>query len=621
MKEPNRLKKSKKSKRSNRLQESDRIMKSGRAGKSGKAVKAERAGKSGRAKKARRAKRSKGPKKLIPVFVAIVLIFIIVAASAGMKLAEKYSYSKEKADLDRYFGLGREEEVAIVLQDEMLEEKALLLDGTYYFSLDLIHQYLNERFYEDRGEGLLLYTTPDDIIRTGIGMTEFVQGGQSQDAGFVIARYEEDRLYVAADYVKKFTNFSYEPFTGPNRMQVYTAWGEQTLAEISKDTQIRYQGGIKSEILKEMTKGSSVVVLEEMENWVRVKSEAFIGYVEKKRLGNFHTETMTAVADYAEPVYTNISREGKVCMAWHQVTNPTANAYLADVVAGTEGLNTISPTWFSLSDNEGNFTSIASTDYVAQAHQMGLEVWGLIDNFRDEVDTYTVLSSTSKRAHLIEGLMQAAASCGMDGINIDFEQLTEATGEHFVQFIRELSISCRANGIVLSIDNYVPVGNTGHYGREEQGKVADYVIIMGYDEHWSGSETAGSVASIDFVETGIQKTLEEVPAEKVINAVPFYTRVWKSEGGGLTSDAVGMDSADQFLADNNVSPVWDEQTCQNYAEFEVDNAYYQVWLEDEQSIEVKLNVMAQYDIAGVGAWKLGLERPSIWNVIDQYLNG
>ena len=244
-----------------------------------------------------------------------------------------------------------------------------------------------------------------------------------------------------------------------------------------------------------------------------------------------------------------------------------------------------------------------------------------MDNFNKEVDSYTVLSSTSKRARLIEGLVQAAAACGMDGINIDFEQISEETGEHFVQFIRELSIPCRANGLVLSVDNYVPVGNTNHYGRAEQGRVADYVIIMGYDEHWSGSQEAGSVASIGFVETGIQKTLEEVPAEKIINAIPFYTRVWKTGGGTVTSDAVGMDSADQFLADHNASSMWDESTGQNYAEFEEDGSFYQVWLEDEQSVEVKLNVMASYNIAGVGAWKLGLERPSVWNVIDLYLHG
>lgn len=563
-------------------------------------------------------------KKVIPVLVAIVLIFVVIAASLGMKIIDRYSYSKERANLEEYFHLSSENETAIVLQDEILEDKALLLDGVYYFGLDTVHRYFNERFYEDKGEGLLLYTTPYDIIRTNIGSSEYVQDGANQDAGYVIARYEGDMLYIAADYVKKFTNFSYETFTQPNRMQVYTQWGEQTLAEVSKDTAIRYQGGVKSEILKDVEAGSTVVVLEEMDTWVRVKTDAFIGYVEKKRLDNMHTEQMEAVTDYEEPVYTNISKDYKICMAWHQVMNQATNAMLSDALAGTQGLNTISPTWFSLSDEDGNFTNIASTEYVAQAHQRGIEVWGLVDNFNDSVNTYNVLSSTSKRTHLIEGLMQAAAACGMDGINIDFEapQMGAEAGEHFVQFIRELSISCRAAGLVLSIDNYVPVGNTEYYGRAEQGAVADYVIIMGYDEHWSGSDVAGSVASIDFVEKGIQKTLEDVPPEKVINAVPFYTRVWKTEGGELTSSAVGMDAAEQFLAQYGVSAAWDEETCQNYAQFEDENGcLYQVWLEDEQSIEVKLNIMARYHIAGMGAWKLGFERPSIWNVIDGFLHG
>lgn len=560
-------------------------------------------------------------KKIIPALVAIVLIFVIVAASLGVKIKEKYSYSKEKADLEAYFDLQEPDEVAIILQDELLPEKALLLDGCYYFSIDTVHQYLNERFYEDKLEGLLLYTTPDDIISTQIGSAVYTQAGAPQDAGYLVSRYEGDILYIAADYVKNFTNFSYEPFTEPNRMQVYTNWQEQTAATLSKHTQIRYQGGIKSDILEEIDAGREVVVLEEMDTWAKVKADAYIGYVEKKFLKDIHTREPEPVTDYEEPVYTSIQKDYTICMGWHQVMNQAGNATFDEVTAATQGLNTISPTWFSLSDNEGNFTSIASTDYVAKAHQKGLEVWGLVDNFSDEVDTYSVLSSTTKRTHLIEGLVQAAAACGMDGINIDFEQLSEKTGEHFVQFLRELSIPCRANGIVLSVDNYVPIGNTAHYGRRQQGEVVDYVIIMGYDEHWSGSEEAGSVASIDFVETGIQKTVEEVPAEKVINAIPFYTRVWKTEGGSVTSDAVGMESAENFLANHGVQAVWDETTCQNYAEFEENGILYQVWLEDEQSIQVKLNVMTNYNIAGVSAWKLGFERPAIWNVIDGYLHG
>jgi len=563
-------------------------------------------------------------KKVIPVFVAIVLIFLVIAVSLGMKLVEKYSYSKERADLDEYFALSGEEETAIVLQDEILKEKALFLDGIYYFSIDTVHSYFNTRFYEDIREELLLYTTPDSIYRAGIGSTEFARNGEAQDVGYIIARYEKGSLYIAAEYVKKFTNFSYETFEEPRRMQVYTQWGEQKLAEVSKDTQIRYQGGIKSDILLDAEKGRQVIVLEEMDTWTKVKSDGIIGYVENKRLGGIHTETLEAVTDYEEPVYTNIAKDYKINMAWHQVTRPEANSTLSEVVARTQGLNTISPTWFSLNDSEGNFRNISSVDYVAQAHQMGLEVWGVVDNFNAEgfqtiEESYNVLSSTTKRTHLIEGLMQAAGACGLDGINVDFEQLSEETGEHFVQFIRELSIACRANGLVLSVDNYVPVGNTGFYDREEQGIVADYVIIMGYDEHWSGGGVAGSVASIDFVEKGIQLTMEEVPSEKIINAIPFYTRVWKSSGGQVSSEALGMDSAERFLAEHGAVAAWDETTCQNYAEFEEDGVFYQVWLEDEQSIEVKLNVMANYDLAGVGAWKLGFERPSVWNVIDNYL--
>ncbi len=558
-------------------------------------------------------------KKIIPVFIAIVLIFVIVAAGLGAKLYEKYSYSKERADLDTYFDVQNDTETAIVLQDELLADKALLLDGTCYFAMDTVQKYFNARFYEDAGEGLLLYTTPDDIIRTQIGSAQFTQRGEEHTEDYALSRYENDALYIAVDYVKKFTNFSYELYTDPNRMQVYNQWEEQTLADIGRDTQIRYQGGIKSDILKDVEKGEQVVVLEEMDTWSKVKSEAVIGYVENKRLENIHEEVIEAVTDYEEPVYTSIAKEGKVCMAWHQVMNQTANSKLASVAANAPGLNVISPTWFSLSDSEGNFTSIASAEYVTQAHDMGLEVWGLIDNFNETVDSYALLSSTTRRAHLIDDLIGTALSLGLDGINIDFERLNEQTGEHFVEFIRELSIPCRANGIVLSVDNYVPIGDSSYYGRKEQGIVADYVVIMGYDEHWSGSEEPGSVASIDFVDDGISLTLEEVPPEKVINGMPFYTRIWRTEGGNLSSDAVSMDAAEAFLADHGVSAQWDDETCQNYAEFEEDGILYQVWLEDEQSIEVKLNVMENYGIAGAAVWKLGLERPSVWNVIDKYL--
>lgn len=447
--------------------------------------------------------------------------------------------------------------------------------------------------------------------------------GESQDAGYVIARYEGDVLYVAADYVKQYANFSYELFTEPYRMQIYTQWEEQQVADITRDTQVRYQGGIKSDILTDAAQGDRVIILEEMENWTKVKTQdAFIGYVENKRLSEKYVEEPVPVTDYVEPEYASQTRDHKINLAWHAVYSVEGNDTLTGLLSTTQSVNVICPTWFILTDNAGNFSSLASESYVSKAHEMGLEVWGLISNLSDSVtvDMYELLSRTSTRTYLIENLVSTALAYGLDGINIDFEHISDKTGEAFIEFIRELSIPCRANGIVLSIDNYVPMGFNSHYHREEQGIVADYVIIMGYDEHYSDSEEAGSVASINFVENGIAKTVEEVPPEKVINGIPFYTRIWETNGTTVTSQVVNMEMAAEYLNNHGIEKQWDEETCQNYGEYQSGNSYFQVWLEDADSIRVKLSVMDQYQIGGVAEWRLGLEEPMVWEVIAEYMS-
>ncbi len=562
-------------------------------------------------------------KKLIPVLIAIVLIIVIGGVSVGAALFERYSYSKERADLSAYFQMNGESDVAIILQDELIEERARLFDNAYYLDLTTVHKYFNDRFYEDKGEGLLLYTLPDDIVRTVIGSSEVSGKSGTEELPYVPARYEGDVLYLAIDFVKNYANFSYEGFGEPNRLQIYTQWNERAVAEINKDTAVRVLGGVKSEILKDMTAGDKVIILEEMESWSKVKTgDSIIGYVENKRLENTAAESPIPVTDYVEPEYTNITRDHKINLGWHVIGGPAGNDTLSEAVANTKGLNVISPTWFKLNDSEGGFVSFASQDYVDKAHGMGLEVWALVENieYADSIDMYALLSSTTKRARLIDSLVSTALDYNIDGINVDFEQISTDCGEHYIEFIRELSIPCRANGIVLSVDNYVPTGYTDHYDRGEQGVVADYVIIMGYDEHYSGSGQAGSVASINFVEEGIERTVEQVPAHKVINAVPFYTRIWETKGAELGSQAVGMAAAEEYVSAHNIALEWDEETCQNYGEYTEGGSLFQVWLEDERSIEVKLNIMEKYQIGGVAGWRLGFEKPEIWDVIGVYLN-
>lgn len=559
-------------------------------------------------------------KKAIPVIIAIVLIVLIGGVYAGTKFLERYSYSKEYADLNEYYALNEEGETAIILQDELVEEKALLKDGIYYFDYATVRKYLNDRFYVDKTEGLLLYTTPVDTVRTEIGSHTYIKEGSPVEEGYPLSLYEGETLYIAAEYVKNYCNFSYAVFTEPNRMQVYTEWGEEKTAQIEKDTAVRYQGGVKSDILKNVSKGDTVTVLETMETWSKVKTkDAVIGYVENKRLSGETTAERVPVTDYTEPEYTSLTRDYKVNLAWHQVWNADANSMFPSVLAPTKDVNVISPTWFKLSDNAGNFTSIASTSYVQQAHDMGLEVWALIDNFSTEIDTKTILSSTSVRANLISNLVQTVKDYQIDGINIDFEEIPMDAGDDYIQFIRELSVVCRKEGIVLSVDNYVPTSYTNHYNRKEQGLFADYIIIMGYDEHYSGSSEAGPVASIDFVSNGIADTIAVVPEQKVINAVPFFTRIWKTEGGSLSCESVSMDAAAQFVADNGIETYWNEETGHNYGEAQIGDVFYQVWLEDLQALEEKLGVMGNYKLGGVAEWKLGLENAEAWNLIENYM--
>ncbi|MCM1542255.1 MAG: glycosyl hydrolase family 18 protein [Blautia sp.] len=562
-------------------------------------------------------------KKMIPVVVALALILIIGGAAVGRVLLDKYSYSKETVDLEEYYGAAGDR-LAIVLQDEIVPEQAVRRDGVCYFDLDTVHTYFNEGFYVDTQEQLLLYTTATDTYRTAIGSGSWQNSLETKDLGYALCFIEGDKIYVAADYLKLFTNYSYEVFNDLC-MQVYTEWGTREVAEVVRDTQVRRLGGIKSPILRQVAEGETVEILNQMETWSEVKtSDSIIGYIENKRLSEITTETEAPVMDYVPDEYTSLPMAGKVSLGWHSIGGVGGNDTLSAMVAESKGMNVIAPTWFSLNDNEGNFRSFGATRYVEQAHGYGLQVWGVWDNFNyknetgADIDSYAVLSSTSKRQLLVQGMISTALSMGLDGINIDFEGLTEDVGEHYIQFLRELSVECRKNSLVLSIDNYVPFHFNEFYRLDIQGEIADYVIIMGYDEHWHGSKEPGSVASIDYVSNGITKTLEQVPAEKVVNALPFYTILWKTEGAQVSDEYITLNNMADFLQRVNITPEWDEETCQNYAEWQSGSATYQIWVEDLESLKVKLSVMSAQNIAGVAVWRLGYGTSGAWELINAY---
>lgn len=559
-------------------------------------------------------------RRISPVLLVLILIVLVAAAGIGTALIRRYMPSGEKMDGSEYFSLNDSSEAALVVNRELKEEKAKIIDGRYYIENTVVGEYINGRFYWDEKNQVMLYTLPTEMFQISPDTTEYQTSQGVQSTDYVILRREGDSCYLDLEFIQQYTDMEYQTYDDPARLVIRTEWNEETMVTALKDSQIRQKGGIKSIIVDEIAEGEQLYLLDQMDNWSQVATEdGYTGYIRNEDISE--PEQVMFSHESTQPEYTSIQKDYKINLAWHQMTTADGNATLAEMVAGSQGINTISPTWFSIADNSGNITSLASADYVNQAHSMGMEVWALIDNFSTEVDTLAVLSDTQARANIINQLMAQADAVGLDGINVDFESITEEQGPHYVQFIREISIACRNRGLVLSIDNPVPMPYSTHYNRREQGIVADYVINMGYDEHHSGDTEAGSVASLGFVRQSIEDTLQEVPAEKVINAIPFYTRLWKEPygGGNLTSEVLGMDGASSFISENGMDVYWDSEAGQNVAMLDGEDGLYSIWVEDEQSIEEKMKLVQEYQLAGVAAWKLGFERDSVWPIIAQYL--
>ena len=544
-------------------------------------------------------------KKVIPIVIAITLILLIVGGAVGVKILEKYIPTKEEANLNELYQV-EDGQTTILYNYEIQDTKGIYENGQTYLPISWVNEYINKRFYWDSTEQLLIYTLPDQIV--------YADAETMGSNGAPLILIKDEQVYLTLGLVANYSDIQIEAFDAGDIRRVFlTDWGTRMVTSVQKEGMIREKGGIKSPIVSAVAENAQVTVLETMETWSKVMTaEGHIGYIENKRLTGPTEQTFSSGRQ--PEVYAGTSLDEKVVLGWHQVTNAEANQYLDQVLEATEGINVISPTWFSLTDNNGGYKSLASKAYVERAHELGLQVWALLDNFSDDVQTEVLLSSTSTRRKLINSLMEEVDAYDLDGLNMDFESLKPEAGVHYIQFLRELSIPCREKGIILSVDNYVPIEYNKFYDRAEQGIVADYVIIMGYDEHYAGSD-AGSVASLEYVRGGIERTLEEVPKEKVINGVPFYTRIWTEDQNGLQSEAYGIQAAKEWVEENDVELYWQPELGQYYGELKTPDGIQYLWMEEEESLGLKMDLIRSYDLSGVACWKLGLEDEAVWEVI------
>jgi len=572
--------------------------------------------------------RRRKKKSYIPRGYVYITTFIIVAflVAGGFFVLKRYAPTKEHVSLTDYYAARFDNECAVILNGKYLQDtplpSAIMNDGKVYLELGFVKENIDSGYVYDPAEITLRYATDKEVYTATLGSADYSIDKSNNTLSSPVLVAQNDGFFISTEYMQLLTDFQITAFSEPDRVVIETKDYDKEVTTAKKDTEIRKSNGVKSPILEDVKKGEklNVVRVSNDKDWSVVVSEkGVIGYMKNNGFSDVEKEAVKA--NLPDRVYNHISLGKEVNLLWHQLKNVGSNAEIANVIATSGNVNVMSPTWFYLNDNNGGIASFASTDYVNYCHSNNIQVWGLVSNLENtEVDSTAVLNTTSKRDALVNNLIAQAITYGLDGINVDFEQLKVEAADGYVQFIKELSIKCEKNDIILSVDDYVPANFNTFYNRKQQANYADYVIIMGYDEHYSGSEEPGSVASKGWVEQGVKDTLEEVPAEQVILGMPFYCRVWEiGEDGALSSKHYGLSAIQSYMKTNGVSATWDDALGQYYAEFTKVNTTYYIWVEDEKYLEEKLKIMDSYGLAGGAFWKKGFDNEGIWNVIAKYL--
>lgn len=555
----------------------------------------------------------KGIKGII-IAAAVAGLVVIVAA---MFVIVRYTPTKEKMSGYKYFDIDMNtDKVLVMIDGESYPDTGINIDGRLYLPQEFIADNINVGFYYDKESDATLYSDTSYIYAFKKNQNDYSDDtGKTYTMDYSVIRDVDGECFIAWDYVAERTDCEYQYASEPDRLNVTLKRDAKQCVTAGKKAAVRYRGGIKSPVLEYVSKGDRLEYVDDIDEWIKVTTvSGYTGYVKKSEV----SDTFEYVREQkAVEEHNFLLKNEKITLAWFQVSGTAGNSSIDNNISTISGVNVIAPTWYSVTDASGNMSSYASADFVSKMHQRGIDVWALVSDFDTNVDFAQLYSSKAARTNMVNKLVGEAKRYGFDGINLDYENIKSAYAKDYLQFVRELSVACERNGIVLSTDNYKPEAYNRCYNLKEQSRFVDYVIVMAYDEHYAGTD-AGSVASLPFVKEAVEDTVQLVGKEHVIAGIPFYTRIWTTTDGNTTSRAVGMQAAiDQLNSDGQVA-LWNDDCGQYVASYTVGNSTRQIWFEEEKSIEAKMQVIQQENTAGVACWKLGLEKSTVWSVISQY---
>lgn len=522
-------------------------------------------------------------------------------------------------------------EVPIYYNGELFPTSARGEGAALQLPLDFVQEVLDPYIFYEEDSNYVILTTEDRVIQFKTNQLTAFMNEEPLSLQYPV-EVIDGVVYMPIEPLKEYygVHIVQDESSGTVRVMKQgeaIQWGIVLATEDSDErVTVRVEPTIKSPGYKDLEFGEEVILMGEQNGWYLVQlKDGTTGFVDKRHIQLSRMEQVPPVEKKAPKVPFH-SLGGKVNLTWENIT--VYGKTNTSQIGPMPGLNVVSPTWFHIKNGEGDLTNIADHQYVKWAHDRGYQVWALFSNSFDPDITTEALASFDTRMKMIKQLLAFAELYNLQGINIDFENVYLKDKDKVTQFVRELTPLAHEQGLVISIDVTVRGGSemwSLFYDRKALGETVDYMILMGYDEHWASSPVAGSVASLSWAEKGIKDimTYDGVPASKMILGVPFYTRLWAEEVVDgkvkVSSRALYMSGAQNIIKEKGLTPVFDEKTGQNYVQYEEDGITYKMWIEDEVSMRARAETVKRLDLAGIASWRRGFETPNIWNVIQEVL--
>lgn len=548
------------------------------------------------------------------IFIGFIFSFLLIVSSILLLL-----YPFASAERQTYFS----GEHPIVFKG-VQAGNAIVEGDSVYLPYDFLKEELDDSIIFDEQSNSVIITTIDKVVQMpSESLTYFVN---EEPVSLRFSAFKKDDngvMYIALEPLMNYYSIEYSilPKTGAVWIkkdgQNFTH-GEVADRDIHEEKlRLRTDSSLQSPYTESVNPNEKIYIESKKEDYYFVRKENGIaGFLHQDLVEKGGSETVVITRE--EPQLPAPQIEGPIQLTWEAVYTKNPDTSKIPLMPG---VNVVSPTWFELQTEQGDISNLGSLEYVEWAKKQGYQVWALFSNGFDPELTHLALKDFETRQKIIRQLLHYSQMYQLDGINIDIENVNPEDGPFVTQFMREATPYFHEAGLVVSMDiTFIAGGNwSAFYEREKLAGIVNYLIVMAYDEHWGSSPVAGSVASFPWVEDNLRKLLEIVPNEKLVLGVPLYTRLWSvKDTGEVSSQALSMNEVREWLKRNNVTPIYDDSSGQNYAEVyvEAEQTTYKVWLEDELSLGKRVELAYEYELAGVATWSRYFANDTAWTALN-----